>query len=51
MIEVMEHELRMDDKILRNVTDEEMSRLRELTKIISRRAGEEEKRNTLHKMV
>ncbi len=47
MVEVMEHELRMDDKVLRNATDEEMSKLRELTKIISRRAGEEEKRNTV----
>ena len=43
MVEIMENELRVDDKVLTNITDEEMDRLREITKNISNRARENEK--------
>lgn len=42
MIDIMENELRVDDAVLRNATDEEMDKLREVTKIISSRARENE---------
>lgn len=38
MVEIMENELRVDSAILRNATDEEMDKLREITKMISSRA-------------
>lgn len=40
MVEIVENELRIDDKVLKYVTDEEMKKLREITKTISVRVKE-----------